>query len=122
MLRKNTCYEGKRTKNLLKVKKFLDAEYVVENVEFNTHRFIRKGKEVSLTALSNVWIRHEGYEVAVGSGWTQEQRLYYKDHPEELIGKTITVKYFEETTNKDGKKSLRFPVVKCIYDTQNRTI
>ena len=122
MLRKNTFYEAKRTKNLLKVKKFLDAEYIVENVEFNTHRFIREGKEVSLPALSNVWIRHEGYEVAVGSGWTQEQRLYYNEHPEELLGKTITVKYFEETINKDGKKSLRFPVVKCIYDTKNRTI
>ena len=32
------------------------------------------------------------------------------------IGKTITVQYFEETLNQDGCHSLRFPVVKHVYD------
>jgi DNA ligase 1 len=33
MLRKNTGYEGKRSKNLLKCKKFFDAEYKVERMD-----------------------------------------------------------------------------------------
>ena len=46
MLRKNVGYEGKRSKNLLKCKKFFDAEYEVLDVEFDIHRIIRDGKEV----------------------------------------------------------------------------
>ena len=33
-----------------------------------------------------------------------------------IVGKTITVQYFEETTNDKGGISLRFPTVKHIYD------
>ncbi len=44
MLRKDSNYEGKRSKNLLKCKKFFDAEYKVLDVEFDIHRIIRNGK------------------------------------------------------------------------------
>ena len=33
-----------------------------------------------------------------------------------IIGKLITVQYFEETHNDKGGISLRFPTVKHIYD------
>ena len=33
-----------------------------------------------------------------------------------ILGKTITVQYFEESQNQDGEYSLRFPVLKYIYD------
>jgi hypothetical protein len=33
-----------------------------------------------------------------------------------IVGKTITVQYFEETTNDKGGISLRFPTVKHIYE------
>ena len=116
MLRKDSPYEGKRTKNLLKCKKFFDAEYEVLDMEFDNHRVIREGKEVVIPMLANVWIEHKGYKVAVGSGWNQEQRIRYQANPEQLLGKTITVQYFEETKNQDGGLSLRFPTVKHVYE------
>ena len=116
MLRKNVGYEGKRSKNLLKCKKFFDAEYKVLDVDFDTHRIIRDGKEVVMPMLAQAWIEHKGYKVAVGSGWNQEQRIKYEANPELLIGKTITVQYFEETKNQEGGISLRFPTVKHVYE------
>ena len=118
MLRKNVGYEGKRSKNLLKCKKFFDAEYEVLDVEFDTHRIIRDGKEVKERMLSQVWIEHKGHRVAVGSGWNQAQRLWYASNymNESIVGKTITVQYFEETKNQEGGISLRFPTVKHVYE------
>ena len=116
MLRKDSPYEGKRTKNLLKCKKFFDAEYEVLDIDFDEHRVIREGKEVVVPMLANVWIEHKGYKVAVGSGWNQEQRIKYQANPEQLLGKIITVQYFEETKNQEGGLSLRFPTVKHVYE------
>ena len=65
--------------------------------------------------LSQVYIMHKGYSVAVGSGFTQEQRIKYYNNPEDIIGKTITVQYFEETKNQEGGISLRFPTVKIVH-------
>ena len=116
MVRKDVGYEGKRSKNLLKCKKFFDAEYKVESVDFENHRVIREGKEVVVPMLAQAYITHKGYEVAIGSGWNQEQRIKYHANPELLIGKTITVQYFEETKNQEGGISLRFPTVKHVYE------
>jgi DNA ligase-1 len=116
MVRKNVGYEGKRTQNLLKVKKFHDAEYQVIDLDFEDHRVIREGKEVVMPMLAQVWIEHKGYKVAVGSGWNQEQRIRYQKNPGDLIGKTITVQYFEETKNQQGGLSLRFPTVKHVFE------
>lgn len=67
--------------------------------------------------VSALIISHKGTMVQVGSGLSKEQRLrWYKD-PNDIIGKTITVQYFEETINKhDNSLSLRFPVLKHVYD------
>ena len=116
IVRKNVGYEGKRTKNLLKVKKFHDAEYEVLGWDVDQHEVVRDGKSVSMTMLSQVWIEHKGYIVKVGSGFTQKQRLEYMDGS--IVGKQITVQYFEETHNDKGGISLRFPTVKHIYETQ----
>jgi DNA ligase-1 len=45
-----------------------------------------------------------------------EQRKEFYEDPTKIIGKTVTVAYFEETQNEQGLYSLRFPVVKAIYD------
>jgi len=116
MLRKDVVYEGKRTKNLLKVKKFHDAEYTVVGVDHGLMSVVRDGKEKQETMLAQVYIEHKGYEVKVGSGFSQEQRIKYMTEP--IIGKTITVQYFEETKNDKGGISLRFPTVKHIYETE----
>ena len=116
MLRKDTFYEGKRSKNLLKVKKFFDAEYEVLGWDVDTHEVVRDGKSVSMTMLSQVWIEHKNHIVKVGSGFSQEQRLEYMDGS--IVGKLITVQYFEETHNDKGGISLRFPTVKHIYENE----
>ena len=121
MLRKDCEYKGKRSNDLLKVKKFFDEEYVVKGVENAIHRIIVDGKEVEEEMLSNVIIEHKGCDVGVGSGFDQEERKKYFKNPELIIGKTITVQYFEETMNQDGCHSLRFPVVKHIYENGRTT-
>ena len=116
MLRKDTEYEGKRSKNLLKVKTFYDAEYKVLDYDINEHEVVRYGRQDTIPMLSQVWIEHKGHKVKVGSGFSQEQRLQYVDGS--IVGKTITVQYFEETNNDKGGISLRFPTVKHIYDNE----
>jgi len=113
MLRKDTEYEGKRSKNLVKVKKFHDAEYEVIDYDTDTAEVVRNGRCETIEMLSQVWIEHKGYKVKVGSGFNQEQRIKYMN--ESIIGKTITVQYFEETKNDKGGISLRFPTVKIVH-------
>jgi len=117
MLRKDTKYVGKRSVDLLKIKSFKDAEYTVIGVENSINRVIVEGKEVEEEMLKNIVIEHKGCKVQVGSGFSQDQRRLYFKHPEQIIGKTVTVQYFEETENQDGGYSLRFPVIKAIYET-----
>ena len=113
MLRKNVGYEGKRTKNLVKVKKFFDDEYKVIDFDIDDHEVVINGRSETVPMLSQVWIEHKGHKVKVGSGWTHEQRLKYIDGS--IVGKIITVQYFEETKNDKGGISLRFPTVKIVH-------
>jgi DNA ligase-1 len=119
MLRKDVGYEGKRSKNLVKVKKFHDAEYEVIDFDIDDHEVVRDGKSETIKMLSQVWIEHKGHKVKVGSGWSQEQRLQYMDGS--IVGKIITVQYFEETKNDKGGISLRFPTVKVVHGKE-RTV
>lgn len=116
MLRKNTTYQGKRSNDILKVKSFHDAEYVVTGYESKVHRVIVDSLEVEEEVLSHVYIIHRGCQVKVGSGFSLDQRRQYYANPDQIVGKTITVQYFEETQNQHGEYSLRFPVIKAVYD------
>jgi DNA ligase-1 len=116
MLRKDTQYKGKRSDDILKVKQMFDDEYIVVDLENDYHRVIVGGQEVEEMMLKNVIIEHKGNRVQVGSGFSHEQRRHYFENPDEILGKQITVQYFEETTNKNGTHSLRFPVIKAVYE------
>lgn len=115
MLRADTPYKGKRSKDLLKVKKFFDDEYVVLDVENGPFRYVKNGKEVEEKMLSCVVIEHKGHKVRVGSGFTIEQRQEFFKHPDRLINKQITVQYFSESENQQGGLSLRFPTFKYLH-------
>lgn len=118
MLRKDASYQGKRSNDVLKLKSFYDAEYKVIEVENGPFRVIVDGKEVEEDVMRHVVIEHKGYRVDVGSGFSLEQRRLYKQNPELILGKQITVQYFEESHNDKGTISLRFPTVKAIYETE----
>jgi len=115
MVRKDTIYKGKRSNDILKVKKMHDAEYEIMGYDFADHRIIENGKEETQRLLSQIYIEHKGNRVGVGSGFSKAERKYYNVNFEELKGKIATIQYFEETLNDEGNYSLRFPVVKHIY-------
>ena len=110
--RRNVGYEGDRTKNMLKLKDFHDAEYVVIETIMEKQRVIVNEREVEEEVLSAVIIEHKGNRVRVGSGFNMADRRHYFKHPEEIVGSVITVQHFEETVDQMGNHSLRFPVFK----------
>lgn len=110
--RRDVPYEGDRTRNMLKLKEFHDAEYEVKDLIMGPQRVIVNGHEVEEEMLSALIVEHRGCPVRVGSGFTiEERRLYYRE-PERLQGQQVTVQYFEETVDQEGNHSLRFPVFK----------
>jgi DNA ligase-1 len=103
----DTPYEFKRTKNLIKVKKFFDIDLRCIRIEQG-----EKGKYKD--TLGAIVCRYKDGEVKVGSGFTEEQRDDFFKHPGKIINEIVTVKYKEATKNKDGSESLQFPVFVCV--------
>lgn len=121
-------YEGKRTKNMLKVKTFHDHEFkIVGTVE-------GKGHFQGMLGALMVEGEYKGKPIKseVGSGF--KQAFIYKDNqpdysnpdPEgdrmrfwrqrdQLVGQVVTIKFFEVSQNKEGTYSLRFPVFKVLH-------
>lgn len=96
-------YECKRVKTLIKVKKFFDISLRVIDIEEGTGR--NKGK------LGAIVCRYYNNTVNVGSGFTDEQRVYYWQHKDKILNHIVDVKYKEVTTDKKtGLKSLQFPI------------
>jgi DNA ligase-1 len=122
MIRKDEGYEGKRSTKLLKCKLFMDAEFRVKDVVMGDFRIIVDQMEITQEMLSKVVIEYKGYEVGVGSGFSIKERQEYYKNPENIIGKQITVQYFEESKDKNGNLSLRFPTVKFIYKDGDREV
>lgn len=119
--RRNVGYEGSRSKNMLKLKEFYDAEYEVKDLIIGPQRIIEAGAEITEEVLSAIIIEHLGSRVQVGSGFSLAERRRFRDHPEEILGQIVNVQYFEETQDKDGNHSLRFPVFKTLYG-KNREV
>ncbi len=121
MLRADEPYKGKRSKDLLKVKKFFDDEYEVVDTEMGPFRYVKDGAEHEEPMLSCVMIQHKDHTVRVGSGFSIEQRQEFYKNPKKILGKQITVQYFEETNNQDGGISLRFPTFKILHGKRRDT-
>lgn len=104
----NICdatYEFGRTWNLMKVKKMNTLDLEVVGYEEGSGRL--KG------TLGALLVRYkDGNIVKVGSGFSDELRALIWLEPSDFVGKIVEVQYFEETSNADGGKSLRFPVFK----------
>lgn len=106
MLNRNTAYKCKRNNGILKVKRFYTCDVLCKRIEAG-------GGKYSDT-LGAIVVDYKGFECGVGSGFTDEQRDFYWNNPDEIIGKIIQVKYKEESENKDGGLSLQFPIFECV--------
>lgn len=107
MLNLDAPYECKRTKNLIKVKKFKEIDLRCINVNIAT-----SGKYKGL--MGSITCKYGNSTVDVGSGFSDSDRKRFWEHPEDVIDKIITVKYKEETKNKDGGISIQFPVFEAV--------
>lgn len=117
MLRKDVPYKSGRTKDLLKVKLFNDMESKVVDIEIGEMTTSLPGEGLqTFTGVTALHITYKGCDVRVGAGLSRDQRIAWFTDPSLIVGKTITVKYFEESTNKDGGVSLRFPTLKYVYE------
>lgn len=101
MLNKDTKWKNKRNNGILKVKSFKHCDVICKDVVEGSGKY--KG------TLGNIVCDYKGYDLGVGSGFTDEQRNYYWNNHNEIIGKVVTVKYKSETKNKDGGVSVQFP-------------
>ena len=103
MLNLDTPYECKRTKSLMKIKKFYDFDLQIVGYEEGTGR--NKGK------LGAFVVDYKGNQVKVGSGYSDEERVSFWNDRDKYIGRVITVKYKEISKDKKtGLESLQFPV------------
>ena len=103
MLNLDTPYECKRTKSLMKIKKFYDFDLQIVGCEEGTGR--NKGR------LGAFVVDYKGNQVKVGSGYSDEERMNFWNDRYKYIGRVITVKYKEISKDKKtGLESLQFPV------------
>ena len=103
MLNLDTPYECKRTKSLMKIKKFYDFDLRIVGCEEGTGR--NKGR------LGAFVVDYNGNQVKVGSGYSDEERVNFWNDRDKYIGRVITVKYKEISKDKKtGLESLQFPV------------
>lgn len=100
MLRTDSLYENKRSKNLIKRKEFHDDEFVIIDVIEGLGNMKNKVGKFRFKTKENV-----EFDASVNATWEESEKLWKNRHS--LIGQKATVKYFEITT--DG--SLRFPKV-----------
>lgn len=105
-------YYTKRHNGLLKCKEFKNGDLLCTGVF--------EGASKYSGMLGGITVDYIGNAVDCGSGFTDEQRVYYWNNPDEIIGKIVQLKYFEETTNqKDSGKSLRFPIFQTIREDKS---
>lgn len=106
----DSLYEYKRSYALQKVKDFVDDEFectgVYEGAETD------KGSRL-LGTLGGIYLKTaDGKEFGCGSGFDDATRDYYWNNESEIVGKMVTVKYFELT--EEGIP--RFPIFQAVRD------
>ena len=111
MLNKDTKWKNKRNNGILKVKSFKHADILCTDVVEGDGKY--KG------TLGLIKCDYKGYELGVGSGFTDEQRDYYWNNKEEIIDKIVQIKYKCETKNKQGSLSVQFPIFEIVRNDKS---
>lgn len=103
ILNLDSPYECKRSKNLIKVKKFYDYDLEIIDCEEGNGRL--KG------TLGALVVDFNGNNVRVGSGFDDITRKELWENKENIIGRVAQIKYKEISKDKKtGKESLQFPI------------
>jgi len=97
-----SVYQKKRTYDLQKIKDMDTIDLEVIDVFEGTSKYENM--------LGGVVVKFKDNEVRVGSGFTEDQRKYFWKNKNDIINKTIEIKYQEVTKNKNEGYSLRFPI------------
>lgn len=121
IFRHDQIFKSGRSTDLLKYKLFKDAEYEVIGVENTVKPMLNGEKMVETPCVGALQIKLENGSICgVGTGLSDQQRIDWYNHPEQIIGKQVQVKYKELTKNQDGTWSLQFPVLTHIFEEENR--
>lgn len=104
----NAAYVFGRTNHLLKVKVMQDADLRILDV--------KRGEGKYSATLGALIVDYKGTPVGVGSGLSDEMRWKIWNNPEAYIGRVAKIRFFEETVDKDGVPSIRFPVFEEIRE------
>lgn len=103
MVNLDVPYQCKRHSGILKVKRFYTMDLPILRCEVGTGKLSN--------TLGAIVVDYDGVEVGVGSGFTDEQRVWFWSHQEEVVGILAEVKYKEISFDKStGNRSLQFPV------------
>ena len=97
-------YSYARSAALLKYKVMNDCDLQIVALNAGTGKY--------KNALGSLTVEYKGSSVRVGAGIPDALRRTMWENPDAYIGRVVTVQYFEETQDKTGKKSLRFPAFK----------
>lgn len=106
MLNKNTVWKNKRNNGILKVKSFKHADILCTGVVEGDGKY--KG------TLGLIKCDYKGFELGVGSGFTDSQRDFFWNNPDEIVGRIVQIKYKGETQNKNGGISVQFPIFEIV--------
>lgn len=106
MLNKNTVWKNKRNNGILKIKSFKHADILCTGIAEGDGKY--KG------TLGLIKCDYKGYELGVGSGFTDSQRNFFWNNPDEIVGKIVQIKYKGETQNKNGGISVQFPIFEIV--------
>ena len=107
-------YQHKRTADLIKVKNTYTMDMLVVEIIGGTGKYEDQVGSLFCTAI----VDGKTFEANVGSGLSDEQRIMWMLHPEQIVGKIVEVAYFSYSQNAttSGTKlySLRFPRLKRV--------
>jgi DNA ligase 1 len=104
-------YQCKRTDVLLKIKSMNTMDCRVIGFEEGTGK--NKGK------LGALIVDYKGFELRVGSGFTDEDREYIWNNKDEFLNAIVEIQYFRESRNQNGGLSVSYPIYICKRDDKS---
>lgn len=112
LIKANSQYRpGKRQNTWVKMKGKYEEDLLVKRVEWG------KPDGKYNECMGNVVVDYKGYEVEVGSGFSDAQRMSFMADTDRIVGKLIAVEHQGESHDKLGGTSLSCPVFRGVrYD------